>query len=60
MSRKPINFPRQQGIISRQAHADFPKEGIYEREAGREGFFGPATHFHHTHPPTGWIDWEGR
>ena len=59
MSRKPINFPRQEGLISRQAHADFPKEGIYEREAGRDGFFGPATHFHHTHPPTGWSEWEG-
>lgn len=59
MSRRPINFPRQEGKISRQAHADFPSEGIYEREAGREGFFGPATHFHHTHPPTGWIAWEG-
>ncbi len=22
-------------------------------------FFGPATHFHHTHAPTGWSDWEG-
>lgn len=59
MSRKSINFPKQEGIISRQAHADFPREGIFEREAGREGFFGPATHFHHTHAPTGWIDWEG-
>lgn len=59
MSRKPINFPRQEGNISRQAHADFPKEGIYEREAGREGFFGAATHFHHTHAPTSWTDWEG-
>ena len=59
MSRKPINFPRQEGIVSRQAHADFPKKGIFEREAGREGFFGPATHFHHTHAPTGWTEWEG-
>lgn len=59
MSRKPINFPRQEGNVSRQAHADFPKEGIFEREAGREGFFGPATHFHHTHAPTGWTEWEG-
>jgi len=59
VSRKHINFPKQEGIISRQAHADFPEEGIYEREAGREGFFGPATHFHHTHPPTSWSNWEG-
>ena len=59
MSRKHINFPKQEGKISRQAHADFPKEGIYEREAGREGFIGPASHFHHTHAPTGWTGWEG-
>lgn len=59
MNRKPINFPRQEGNISRQAHADFPKEGVFEREAGREGFFGAATHFHHTHAPTSWSNWEG-
>lgn len=53
-----IPFPRSEGQASRQAHADFP-EGTYERELGREGFFGPATHMHHKHPPTGWIDWEG-
>ncbi|MGR5488461.1 homogentisate 1,2-dioxygenase, partial [Vibrio alfacsensis] len=22
-------------------------------------FFGPATHFHHQHAPTGWTEWEG-
>ncbi|RUO36411.1 homogentisate 1,2-dioxygenase [Aliidiomarina sanyensis] len=57
--RKWISFPKQVGTASRQAHADFPEEAIYEREAGRSGFFGPATHFHHTHAPTGWSDWEG-
>jgi homogentisate 1,2-dioxygenase len=57
--RKWINFPRQEGINSRQAHADFPEQGIYERELGRSGFFGPATHMHHTHAPTGWVDWQG-
>ncbi|WP_113905959.1 homogentisate 1,2-dioxygenase [Aliidiomarina celeris] len=57
--RKWISFPKQVGAASRQAHADFPEEAIYEREAGRSGFFGPATHFHHTHAPTGWNDWEG-
>ena len=59
MKRKALSFPKQEGNISRQAHADFPKEGIFEREAGREGFFGAATHFHHTHAPTSWTDWEG-
>ena len=57
--RKWINFPRQEGISSRQAHADFPEQGIYEREIGRSGFFGPATHLHHKHAPTGWVDWQG-
>ena len=53
-----ISFPRWDGVISRQAHADLPR-GTYEREIGREGFAGPATHIYHAHPPTGWIDWEG-
>ncbi|MCH8491811.1 homogentisate 1,2-dioxygenase [Aliidiomarina sp.] len=57
--RKPVSFPKLMGTASRQAHADFPEEAIYEREAGRSGFFGPATHFHHTHAPTGWSSWEG-
>ena len=57
--RKWISFPMQQGINSRQAHVDLPKQGIYEREIGRSGFFGPATHMHHTHAPTGWSDWQG-
>ncbi len=53
-----ISYPVTQGRTSRQAHADFPA-GTYERELGKEGFFGPATHMYHSHPPTGWIDWEG-
>ncbi len=53
-----IALPRIEGKSSRQAHADLP-EGTYERELGREGFFGPATQMYHTHPPTGWTDWEG-
>jgi homogentisate 1,2-dioxygenase len=57
--RNWIQFPRQQGTSSRQAHADLPTEGIYEREIGRSGFFGPATHMHHKHAPTGWSDWQG-
>lgn len=57
-ARKWINFPIREGITSRQAHCDFP-EGTYERELGREGFFGPASHMHHQNPPTGWVDWDG-
>jgi homogentisate 1,2-dioxygenase len=53
-----ISLPRIEGITSRQAHADLPP-GTYERELGKEGFFGPATHMYHAHPPTGWTSWEG-
>jgi homogentisate 1,2-dioxygenase len=56
--RKYISFPRSEGRASRQAHASFPK-GVFERELGKEGFFGPATHMYHAHPPTGWTAWEG-
>ena len=55
---KYISFPRVEGRASRQAHAALP-EGTYERELGKEGFFGPATHMYHRHPPTGWVGWEG-
>ena len=58
MSKKWISFPKVEGTASRQAHAALP-EGTYEREMGREGFFGPATQMHHKHPPTGWTDFEG-
>ncbi|HEX5795146.1 MAG TPA: homogentisate 1,2-dioxygenase, partial [Geminicoccaceae bacterium] len=57
-NRHYISYPLTQGRASRQAHADFPA-GTYERELGKEGFFGPATHMYHSHPPTGWVDWEG-
>ncbi len=53
-----IEFPRVEGKTSRQAHADLP-EGTFEREIGRDGFFGPATHIYHRHPPTGWSDFVG-
>ncbi len=50
--------PRVEGRASRQAHADLP-EGTFERELGKEGFYGPATQMYHTHPPTGWDSFEG-
>ncbi len=53
-----IPFPKVTGTASRQAHCDLP-EGTFERETGREGFFGPATHMYHRHPSTGWSAWEG-
>jgi homogentisate 1,2-dioxygenase len=53
-----ITFPRSDGKHSTQAHCDLP-EGSYEREFGREGFFGPCSHLYHAHPPTGWESFEG-
>jgi homogentisate 1,2-dioxygenase len=56
--RKWINLPRVEGTTSRQAHADLPA-GTYERELGKNGFFGPTTHMYHRHAPTAWTDWQG-
>ena len=56
--RKYISVPQIEGQASRQAHADLPA-GTYERELGKEGFFGPASHMIHPKPPTGWTSWEG-
>ncbi|RMD62153.1 MAG: homogentisate 1,2-dioxygenase [Alphaproteobacteria bacterium] len=56
--KRRIALPRSEGVTSRQAHADLPP-GTYERELGRGGFFGPATHMYHRRPPTGWRTWEG-
>ena len=56
--RRYISFPRIEGTASRQAHTGLPA-GTYEREFGKEGFFGPATMLYHRHPPTGWSAFEG-
>ncbi|NGO00057.1 homogentisate 1,2-dioxygenase [Grimontia sp. S25] len=56
--RKWFSFPIVEGKASHQAHCDLP-EGTFERECGKEGFFGPATHMYHKHAPTGWSEWEG-
>jgi len=53
-----ISLPRMEGRVTRQAHADLPN-ATFEREMGREGFFGASAHIYHAHPPTGWSDWEG-
>mgnify|MGYP001457533088 FL=1 len=58
MTGQWISFPRLQGEVSRQAHADLPA-GSYEREMGRHPFSGPASHFYHRHPPTGWSSFNG-
>ncbi len=56
--KRPIPHVRVEGTASRQAHAELPA-GTYEREISKEGFFGPAAFFHHKHPPTGWVSFEG-
>ena len=57
-TKRGIPLPRVEGTAPRQAHADLPR-GSYEREFGSSGFFGPATHLLHAHPPTGWVRWDG-
>lgn len=56
--KKWMQFPRTEGETSYQAHTNMPG-GTFEREMGKEGFFGPATHFYHTHAPTGWSSFDG-
>ena len=58
MARNWISFPRRAGEAPKQAHTGIP-EGVYERELGKEGFFGPATQMYHAHRPTDWSAWEG-
>ena len=52
--KRYITYPRVAGLASRQAHADLPP-GTFEREMSKDGFFGPAAHFYHRNPPTGWV-----
>src|ERR1044072_1982705 len=56
--KRYIPHAHVQGTASRQPHADMPP-GTFEREISKEGFFGPAAHLHHKHPPTGWTAFEG-
>lgn len=58
MSKKWIPIRRAEGQTGRQAHCNLPT-GTVERELGKEGFFGPATHMYHPRPPTGWVKFEG-
>lgn len=53
-----IQIPKVEGTASRQAHTDLPAN-TFERELGKEGFYGPATQMYHRHPPTGWEAIEG-
>jgi len=58
MARQYIPIRHIEGQTGRQAHCKLPA-GSYERELGKEGFFGPATHMYHPRPPTGWVRFEG-
>ncbi len=58
MNGKWFNFYKKQGKVAKQAHIGFPKDS-YEREMGKEGFFGPVTHFYHKNKHTGWTDFQG-
>jgi homogentisate 1,2-dioxygenase len=51
MNGKNLVSPHGEGIFARQAHVDLPN-GSFERELGREGFFGAASHMYHRNPPT--------
>ena len=53
-----ITFPRSDGVATRQAHCDLPAR-TYEREMGKEGFFGPSAQFVHAHRPTDWTAFDG-
>ncbi|MFQ5993666.1 MAG: homogentisate 1,2-dioxygenase [Acidiferrobacterales bacterium] len=53
-----ISFPKIEGNVSRQAHADLPQD-TYERELGKQGFYGPSTQMYHRHPPTSWTSVDG-
>jgi homogentisate 1,2-dioxygenase len=52
-------FPLKKGKFASQAHVGIPP-GTYEEEHGRKGFYGRSAHLYHTHPPTGWIRFEGK
>ncbi len=60
MSNAKWNFavPHFEGTASRQAHADIPA-GSFEREIGRDGFYGAASHMYHRNPPTAWEEIDG-
>jgi len=52
-------IPLKKGTFAPQAHVGIP-DGSYEEEHGRRGFYGKSAHLYHTHPPTGWIRFEGK
>lgn len=55
---RDLSIPATEGAFARQAHVD-PPAGSFEREVGRDGFLGAATHFYHKQPPTNFESIEG-
>ena len=53
-----LSTPHVEGLAARQAHVDLPANS-FERELGREGFAGQASHMYHRNPPTAWLEAEG-
>ena len=58
MTRNWIPLRQVEGTASRQAQVRLP-EGTYEREIGKEGFFGLSAQSHHKHKPPDWIEFDG-
>src|SRR5579862_3707616 len=52
-------YPLKKGKTTTQAHVGLP-QGTFEEEHGRKGFYGKSAHLYHTHPPTGWVRFEGK
>jgi homogentisate 1,2-dioxygenase len=49
----------RRGKVPSQAHVGIP-EGLYEEEHGRNGFAGSVSHLYRTHPPTAWVNIDGK
>ena len=56
--KRPIS-PLASKVRPRARRMPICHKGRIEREISKEGFFGPAAFFHHRHPPTGWVEFEG-
>lgn len=52
-------YPLKKGKTTTQAHVGLP-DGTFEEEHGRRGFYGKSAHLYHSHPPTGWVRFEGK
>ncbi len=52
-----VSITKRQNV---EASACRIPDGTFEEEHGRKGFYGKSAHLYHTHPPTGWIRFEGK